>query len=75
MSTRVPLDGTSDAPLPLRMTSTTPRQKNWVPMVATSEGMPTFVTIMPLAQPAKMPAARQPMKASSVLWVVVNTSP
>src|SRR5574341_419266 len=32
-------------------TSTAPRQKNCVPMVTTSEGMPTFTMMIPLIQP------------------------
>ncbi len=33
-------------------TMTAPRQKNWVPMVATSDGTPMRTTITPLRAPA-----------------------
>ncbi len=52
---------------------TAPRQKNWVPMVATSDGMPIFVTITPLRRPATIPPRMQPMKPSATLCVRVNT--
>src|SRR4030042_5082473 len=39
-------------------TKTAPRQKNCVPMVTTSEGMPNFTTMKPLIQPIIVPANR-----------------
>ena len=53
---------------------TTPRHKNWVPMVATREGTPIFTTMIPLSQPASTPAARQARKPSQTLWVVRKTT-
>src|SRR5512136_932672 len=61
-------------PWPFVTVSTTPRQKNWVPMVATSEGTPNLTTINPFNQPANKPASRQAMKPSSTLPVVTNTT-
>ena len=61
-------------PWPLVTTITMPRQKNWVPIVATSEGIPILTTMMPFSKPASTPASRQAAKPSHTLWVATNTT-
>ncbi len=50
------------SPWPSVTTSTTPRQKNCVPMVVTREGIPSLTTMKPFSHPANKPAKRQARK-------------
>ena len=49
--------------MPWDSTSTAPRQKNCVPMVATSEGIPNFTMMKPLSQPIAVPVSKAAQKA------------
>ncbi len=69
----VPFSGTREAGLPPVTTKTTPLQKNMVPMVATRDGIPSRTTIAPFRSPARNPATRQKIKASTILPVVLKT--
>ena len=74
MSIALPLAATNERPPPFCNTNTTPAQKNEVPRVATSDGMPTLTTIQPLSQPARIPAARQASRPKKALPVRPNTA-
>ena len=65
----MPRVGTRETPLPPVPTSTTPRQKNWVPIVATRDGIPSPATIAPLTRPARIPASAHAAEARIRLFV------
>ena len=63
-------------PLPCATTFTKPLQKNNVPIVATIEGIPIFVTKSPLINPANIPSDMLAKKAKKKFpSVPVNTMP
>ena len=63
-------------PLPCATTLTKPLQKNKVPIVATIEGIPIFVTKRPLINPANIPSNMLAKKAKKKFpWVLVNIIP
>ena len=61
------------APLPLVRQTTIPPQKNQVPMVATSEGMPNRTTMSPFSRPTPRPAASPARRPSSGCPTATNT--
>ncbi len=60
--------------LPLTSASASPRKRNWVPIVTTSDGIPMYVTMAPLNTPHRAPTASAAAIPSSTLPVAFHAA-